>query len=101
VATNPRICRLQTFGREALVGPTEIGTALRIFGLITAATFWWIEFTLNGYLTAFGKVVLQLEPDSHWAHRPALRRRLVPLATMSIHLMAAVFWVLSFGWERT
>ncbi len=87
------------FGKEALVGPPEIGMALRVFGLITTATFWWIEFTLNGYLTAFGEAAKKLHPGSHWNQRPSLRRQLVPVATMSIHAMAAVFWVLSFRWQ--
>jgi len=35
-----------------LRAPPEIGYVVRGFGLVTAAEFWWIEFTLDRYLNA-------------------------------------------------
>lgn len=84
------------YGKEPLQAPPEVGYAVRAFGLITAFAFGWIERTLDGYLTAFGKVALRLRPDSHWATRPSLLNRWVPMATISIHAVAGVFWLVSF-----
>lgn len=83
------------YGKEPLRAPPEIGHILRGFGLVAAAAFGWIEFTLDGYINAFGKKAVGLCPNSHWAARP-LRRKLVPVATMSMHAAAALFWVVSF-----
>lgn len=89
------------YGKNVLQAPPELGHAIRVFGLVTALVFWWIEFTLDGYLTAFGAVALRLRPDTHWAARPPLRRALVPAAMMAIHVAVVAFWIASFWWPAT
>lgn len=88
------------YGKDALSGPKELSLALRIFGLIMALSFWWIEITLDGYVTAFAKKAVDLNPQSHLNDRPAMGIKFVPFATMSIHIAATVFWVLSFYWDK-
>ena len=83
------------YGKEPLRAQPEIGHILRGFGLVIAGAFWWIEFTLDGYINAFGKKAVGLRSNSHWAARP-LRRKLVPVTTMSMHAAVALFWVVSF-----
>ncbi len=84
------------YGKEPLQAPPQVGYAIRMFGLIAALAFGWIEVTLNGYLTAFGKAALRLRPDSHWALRPRHLNKGVPAAAILIHVAAAVFWLVSF-----
>lgn len=85
------------YGRDTpLSGRVDI--ALRLFGVLVTASFWWIEFTLDGYITAFARKAAVLNPRSHLMDRPSLRRRGVPWATMSLHVGTAAFWLLSIAW---
>jgi hypothetical protein len=49
-------------------------------------------------VSALSKKAIELNPASHLAERPMTRARLVPMATMSIHFGATVYWILSFKW---
>lgn len=82
------------YGKEPLHAPPEIGHLLRGLGLVTVVAFWWIEFTLDGYFNGCGKRDVGLRSNSYWA-APPLRRKLVPVAIMSMHAAAALFWVAS------
>lgn len=77
--------------------PKRLDVTLRLFGVLTAASFWWIEFTLDGYVSAFAKRAIALFPDSHLTLRPSIRRQGVPYATMSLHFGAVTFWILSLS----
>jgi hypothetical protein len=83
------------YGKDAPISRADIALSLQWFGLLSAFAFGWIEYTINGYLKAFGKFVEARRLFSHWSRRPQWGRKLVSFATIFPHFFLAFFWAYS------
>lgn len=87
------------YGRDAFALSPTVAIWLRLFGLASALAFGWLEYLLDTYLKGFGDLIEAQRVGSHWGTRPKAARGRVIFATMSVHLLLALFWLMALKTE--
>lgn len=80
------------FGRYAGDPSRTPEILIPIAGIFMTGIFFWLEVTLDEFMTGFAQIAKELRPNGHWEKRPQLLVYLVRLPLRGVYVLVFAYW---------